>query len=58
VLREEEHGVEAVRDERAVGQAKKEMGWQVYATNDLRMDLAATSVVVADKAYDHDDVPR
>jgi transposase len=39
---EEEHRVEASRKEEAITEAKSELGWQVYATNDLGMSLAET----------------
>jgi transposase len=38
---EQEHQVEVVRREAAIEQAKREMGWQVYATNHLEMTLTA-----------------
>jgi transposase len=37
----EEHRVEVQRQEEAIAQAKGEMGWQVYAVNDLKLSLAA-----------------
>jgi transposase len=40
VVQEQEHRVEVSRREEQIDQAKQAMGWQVYATNHLRMDLA------------------
>ena len=41
VVVEEEHRVEVVRQEGAIAEAKGELGWQVYAVNDLGLSLAA-----------------
>jgi transposase len=41
VVVEQEHRLEVWRDEGAIDQAKREMGWQVYATNQLALALAA-----------------
>jgi transposase len=40
VVREQEHRLEVSRQEEAIAAAKREMGWRVYATNDLRLNLA------------------
>jgi transposase len=40
VVHQQEHRVEAARREEAIEQAKQPMGWQVYATNHLELDLA------------------
>lgn len=40
VVEEHEHRLEALRDEGAIEQAKREMGWRVYATNQLPLGLA------------------
>ena len=39
VREEEEHRLEASRQVEAIAQAKREMGWQVYATNNLTLNL-------------------
>jgi transposase len=41
VVQEQEHRLEAVRREGEIEQAKREMGWRVYATNQLPLSLAA-----------------
>jgi transposase len=41
VLKEHEHRLEVSRDEGVIEQAKREMGWRVYATNELLMTLVA-----------------
>ena len=41
VVVEQEHRVEVARQEEAIAQAKGELGWQVYAVNDLGLSLAA-----------------
>ena len=41
VVRDEEHRVQSHRREEAIEQAKREMGWQVYGTNHLELELAA-----------------
>jgi transposase len=41
VLKEHEHRVEVSRAEEVIEQAKREMGWRVYATNELLMTLVA-----------------
>lgn len=41
VLKEHEHRLDVSRDEEVIEQAKREMGWRVYATNELRMTLVA-----------------
>lgn len=38
-VRDEEHRVEISRRVGAIAQAKREMGWQVYATNNLKLNL-------------------
>lgn len=40
VLQEQDHRVEISRCEEVIGQAKQEMGWRVYATNQLSLNLA------------------
>ena len=40
VLEEQEHGLDVSRDEEAIEQAKREMGWRVYATNQTTLNLA------------------
>jgi transposase len=40
ILLEQEHRVELWRDEGAIDRAKREMGWQVYAANQLTLPLA------------------
>jgi transposase len=40
VLKEQEHRLEVSRDEEVTEKAKREMGWRVYATNQLQMNLA------------------
>jgi transposase len=40
VVREQGHRVVVSRWDEAIEQAKREMGWQVYGTNHLRLDLA------------------
>jgi transposase len=40
VVREREHRLEVSRQEEAIAAAKREMGWRVYATNELRLNLA------------------
>ena len=40
----EEHQVQTTRREEAIAQAKQEMGWQVYATNNLKLNV--TGVVL------------
>jgi len=41
VEKEQEHRVEVSRREEAIEQAKREMGWRVYATNQRSLNLAA-----------------
>jgi transposase len=41
VRKEYEHRLEMSRDEEVIEQAKREMGWRVYATNELLMTLVA-----------------
>jgi transposase len=41
VVQEQEHRVEVSRHEEAIGQAKREMGWRVYASNQVALSLAA-----------------
>jgi len=41
VVEEETHRLEMHRQEAAIASAKAEMGWQVYAVNDLGLSLAA-----------------
>jgi transposase len=41
IVQEQDHKVEGVRREGAIEQAKRELGWQVYATNHLAMTLTA-----------------
>jgi transposase len=41
VMKDKEHRVEVTRNERGIDQAKREMGWQVYATNQVQMDVAS-----------------
>jgi transposase len=43
-VRDEEHRLETSRQVEAIAQAKREMGWQVYATNNLKLNL--TGVVL------------
>ena len=38
-VRKEEHHVETTRREEAIAQAKQAMGWQVYATNNLKLNV-------------------
>ena len=40
VEKEREHRLEVSRCEEPIEQAKREMGWRVYATNELRLNLA------------------
>ena len=40
VLKEKEHRLEVSRCEEVIEQAKREMGWRVYATNQLLLNLA------------------
>jgi transposase len=40
VEKEREHRLEVSRCAEAIEQAKREMGWRVYATNELRLNLA------------------
>jgi transposase len=40
VVREQEHRLEVWRQEEVIAAAKREMGWRVYATNELRLNLA------------------
>jgi transposase len=40
VVREQEHRLDVSRCDEAIEQAKREMGWRVYATNELRLNLA------------------
>ena len=40
VEKEQEQRVEVSRDEETIAQAKREMGWRVYGTNQLRLSLA------------------
>jgi transposase len=40
VAREQEHRLDVSRCDEAIEQAKREMGWRVYATNELRLNLA------------------
>jgi transposase len=40
VLQEQEHRLEVTRREEEIAQAKREMGWRVYATNQLPLNLA------------------
>jgi transposase len=40
VVKEREHRLEVSRREDQIEQVKREMGWRVYATNDLRLNLA------------------
>jgi transposase len=40
VLKEQEHRLEVSRHEEVIEQAKREMGWRVYATNPLTRNLA------------------
>lgn len=40
VVHEQEHRLEVSRREEAIAQAQREMGWQVYATNHRKLDLA------------------
>jgi transposase len=40
VVKEREHRLEVSRRDEQIEQAKREMGWRVYATNDLRLNLA------------------
>jgi transposase len=39
VEKEQEHRVEVSRDEKVIEQAKREMGWRVYGTNQLPLSL-------------------
>jgi transposase len=39
VVQEQDHRVAVSRQEQAIAQAKEEMGWQVYATNQLKLKL-------------------
>jgi transposase len=39
IVREEEHRLETSRQAEAIAQAKREMGWQVYATNNRKLTL-------------------
>ena len=41
VVKQREHKVEVSRCEEVIAQAKREMGWRVYATNQLTLNLAA-----------------
>jgi transposase len=41
VQKEQEHRLEVSRREEVIGQAKREMGWRVYATNQKSLNLAA-----------------
>jgi transposase len=41
VVQEERHTVAVSRQQGVIEKAKREMGWRVYATNHLEMDLAA-----------------
>ena len=41
VVKEQEHRLEVSRCEEAIAQAKREMGWRVYATNQFVLNLAA-----------------
>ena len=41
IVQEQDHQVEVARREGAIEQAKREMGWQVYATNHREMTLTA-----------------
>jgi transposase len=40
VVQEREHRLEVSRQEEVIAAAKREMGWRVYATNALRLNLA------------------
>ncbi|HKB39737.1 MAG TPA: hypothetical protein VKD72_25095 [Gemmataceae bacterium] len=40
VVKQQEHRLEVSRCEEAIAQAKREMGWRVYATNQLALNLA------------------
>jgi transposase len=40
VVRAQEHRLEVSRQAEVIAVAKQEMGWRVYATNDLRLNLA------------------
>jgi transposase len=40
VVKEREHQLEVSRHEEAITEAKREMGWRVYATNQLPLNLA------------------
>jgi transposase len=40
-IQEQDHRVEVTRREDALAQARRELGWQVYATNHLAMSLTA-----------------
>jgi transposase len=40
VVKEQEHRLEVCRREEAIAAAKREMGWRVYATNQLPLNLA------------------
>jgi len=40
VLKEKEHWLEVSRDKEVIEQAKREMGWRIYATNQLELNLA------------------
>jgi transposase len=40
VLKEQEHRLEVSRDEEVIEQEQREMGWRVYATNQLALNLA------------------
>jgi transposase len=41
VVKEREHRLEVSRCEEVIAQVKREMGWRVYATNQMGMNLAA-----------------
>jgi transposase len=41
VVQQQEHRVEVSRHEEAIAQAKREMGWRVYASNQVGLGLAA-----------------
>jgi transposase len=40
VVKEQEHRLEVSHRQEAIGEAKREMGWRVYATNQLPLNLA------------------
>jgi hypothetical protein len=41
VVQEQEHTVAVARQQQAIAQAQRQMGWRVYATNHRQLGLAA-----------------